>query len=73
MGDYVVGGAGGHRVHHSSAVGLQPVPRGRTRAGTASAATVVNGTASGKSSRRERISTRRMMVASARVASSIAK
>ena len=37
------------------------------------AATIVKGRASGKSSLRERISVRRMMVASARVASSMAK
>ena len=37
------------------------------------AATVVNGTVMGKSASRERISVRRVMVASARVASSVAK
>jgi hypothetical protein len=47
--------------------------RGRTRAGMGAAATVVNGTARGKSSSRERISASRIVVASPRVASSMAK
>lgn len=47
--------------------------RGRTRAGIGPSATVVNGTASGKSSACEWISTSRMIVPSARVSSSIAK
>jgi hypothetical protein len=59
--------------------GVSPRPerlhhfRRRTRTGIGAPATIVNGTASGKSVARESISTVRTMVATATVASSIAK
>lgn len=52
---------------------LDRYQRGRTRAQIGPPATIVNGTASGKSSSNEQMSACRTIVANARVASNIAK